>query len=81
MLFKKILDRWKIKCRLTGNGMEALDVLKEEKYDLLFMDMRMPGIDGLKTTRFIREEMRISESDMPVIFISAASMNEDLPEI
>jgi signal transduction histidine kinase/CheY-like chemotaxis protein/HPt (histidine-containing phosphotransfer) domain-containing protein len=78
MLFKKILDRWKIKCRLTGSGMEALDVLKEEKYDLLFMDMRMPGIDGLKTTRFIREEMGISESDMPVIFISAASMSEDL---
>ena len=78
MLFKKILDRWKIKCHLAGSGMEALDVLKEEKYDLLFMDMRMPGIDGLKTTRFIRKEMGINESDMPVIFISAASMNEDL---
>jgi CheY-like chemotaxis protein len=77
MLFKKILDRWKIKCRLAESGVEALEVLKEEKYDLLFMDMRMPGIDGLKTTRFIREEMGISESDMPVIFISAASMNED----
>jgi len=78
MLFKKILDRWKIKFRLAENGIEALEVLKEEKYDLLFMDVRMPGIDGLKTTQFIREEMKISESDMPVVFISAASMNEDL---
>jgi signal transduction histidine kinase/CheY-like chemotaxis protein/HPt (histidine-containing phosphotransfer) domain-containing protein len=78
MLFKKILDRWKVKCRLAENGMEALEILKEEKYDLLFMDMRMPGIDGLKTTQFIREEMKISESAMPVVFISAASMDEDL---
>jgi len=77
-LFKKILDRWKFKFRLAENGIEALEVLKEEKYDLLFMDVRMPGIDGLKTTQFIREEMKISESDMPVVFISAASMNEDL---
>jgi signal transduction histidine kinase/CheY-like chemotaxis protein/HPt (histidine-containing phosphotransfer) domain-containing protein len=77
MLFKKILDRWNIICRLAENGMVALEVLKDEKYDLLFMDMLMPGIDGLKTTRFIREEMKISESDMPIIFISAASTNED----
>ena len=78
LLFKKILDRWKIKFRVAENGMEALEVLKEESYDLLFIDMRMPGIDGLKTTRFIREEMKISDSDMPVVFISAASMNEDM---
>jgi signal transduction histidine kinase/CheY-like chemotaxis protein/HPt (histidine-containing phosphotransfer) domain-containing protein len=77
MLFKKILDRWKITCRLAENGMEALELLKEERFDLVFMDMRMPGIDGLKTTRFIREEMKIGESEMPVIFISAAPGNED----
>jgi signal transduction histidine kinase/CheY-like chemotaxis protein/HPt (histidine-containing phosphotransfer) domain-containing protein len=77
MLFKKILDRWKIECRLAESGMEALEILKEEKYDLLFMDLRMPGIDGLKTTRFIRDEMEISVSEMPVVLITAASSNEE----
>lgn len=77
LLFKKILDRWNIKCNAAVNGMEALEILKEEHYDLLFMDMRMPGIDGLKTTQFIRDEMKIRESDMPVVFISAAPLNED----
>ncbi len=77
LLFKKILERWKIKCNEVVSGMEALEVLKEERYDLLFMDMRMPGIDGLKTTQFIRDEMRISESEMPVVFVSAAPLNED----
>ncbi len=77
MLFRKILERWNVSCRLAENGMEALELLKEERFDVVFMDMRMPGIDGLKTTRFIREEMKISESDMPVIFISAAPGNEE----
>jgi HPt (histidine-containing phosphotransfer) domain-containing protein len=41
------------------------------------MDARMPGIDGLKATQFIREEMKITEGEMPVICISAASVNDD----
>ncbi|MCJ7446688.1 MAG: ATP-binding protein [Bacteroidales bacterium] len=77
LLFRKILDRWKIKCQEAENGMEALEVLKEERFDLLFMDIRMPGIDGIKTTRFIRDEMKIPESAMPIVFISAAPMNEN----
>jgi len=81
LLFKKILDRWKAECHLVENGMDALELLKEKKFDLLFMDMRMPGIDGLKATRFIREEMKISESELPVIFISAAPGIEDLKSL
>ena len=77
LLFKMILDRWEVKYRETINGMEALEILKTDRFDLLFMDARMPGIDGLKTTQFIRDEMKISESEMPVICISAAAVNED----
>ena len=77
LLFKKIFERWNVGCKLAENGMEALELLKGEKYDLLFMDMLMPGIDGLKTTRFIREEMKISELEMPVILISAAPPKEE----
>jgi signal transduction histidine kinase/CheY-like chemotaxis protein/HPt (histidine-containing phosphotransfer) domain-containing protein len=77
LLFKKIFERWNVECRLAENGMEALELLKGEKYDLLFMDMLMPGIDGLKTTKFIREEMNINELEMPVILISAAPLKEE----
>jgi signal transduction histidine kinase/DNA-binding NarL/FixJ family response regulator len=77
LLFKKIFERWNVSCDLAASGMDALEMLKENKYDLLFIDMLMPGIDGLKTTKFIREEMNISESEMPVILISAAPPGED----
>jgi signal transduction histidine kinase/HPt (histidine-containing phosphotransfer) domain-containing protein/CHASE3 domain sensor protein/ActR/RegA family two-component response regulator len=77
LLFKTILDRWQVIHREVPDGMEALEILKTERFDLLFMDARMPGIDGLKATQFIRQEMKIMESEMPVICISAASVNED----
>jgi CheY-like chemotaxis protein/HPt (histidine-containing phosphotransfer) domain-containing protein len=77
LLFKTILTRWKVKFSEAINGMEALEILKTERFDLLFMDARMPGIDGLRATQFIRDEMKIKESDMPVICISAGPVNED----
>lgn len=77
LLFKTILNRWKVTFREASNGMEALEILKTERFGLLFMDARMPGIDGIKATEFIRNEMKILESDMPVICISAAPVNED----
>jgi len=77
LLFKTILERWKIKYRIAVNGAEALEIIKTGRFDLLFMDVRMPGIDGLKATKFIREELHINESVMPVVGISAACTNED----
>ncbi len=77
LLFKTILERWNVEYHEASNGMDALEMLKTEHFDLLFMDARMPGIDGLKATQFIRDEMKITESEMPVICISAATVNED----
>jgi len=39
---------------LAGNGQEALDILDTEKIDLVLMDVHMPVMDGIETTRFIR---------------------------
>jgi signal transduction histidine kinase/CheY-like chemotaxis protein/HPt (histidine-containing phosphotransfer) domain-containing protein len=77
LLFKKIFSSWKIECQEAVNGMDALELLKENKFDLIFLDLLMPGIDGLKTARFIRDEMKIKESDMLLVFISAAPMGDD----
>ena len=80
LLFKTILSRWNVKYQEASSGTEALELLKTSHFNLLFMDARMPGIDGLKATEFIRKEMNIKESDMPVICISAAPVNENWQE-
>lgn len=40
---------------IANNGLEALDMIKAKSYDLIFMDMQMPLLDGISTTKKIRE--------------------------
>jgi signal transduction histidine kinase/CheY-like chemotaxis protein len=75
LLFKKILDNWKIRYDEAVSGKEAIEKLRENKFNLLFMDIRMPDIDGIAATDFIRNKLKISRTEMPIICISAASVN------
>lgn len=54
------------------DGMEALKVLKEEKVDLLIIDVMMPRLDGIRATLKIREE-----NSLPIIILSAKSEDAD----
>ncbi len=71
MLFKKILDRWEIKYEEASNGAEAIEKLRDTHFNMLFMDVRMPEINGMDATRYIRDQLNISKSEMPVVCISA----------
>jgi signal transduction histidine kinase/CheY-like chemotaxis protein/HPt (histidine-containing phosphotransfer) domain-containing protein len=77
LLFKTILKRWNISFDEAANGADAIEKLKNNNFDIVFMDARMPGIDGVGATRFMREEMKITSAQTPVICISAASLNDD----
>ena len=54
------------------DGQEALKVLKDEKVDLLVIDVMMPRLDGIRATLKIREE-----NNMPIIILSAKSEDAD----
>lgn len=77
LLFKTILNRWSIKYSEAENGTEAIEMIKNNHFDLAFMDARMPVLDGLTATHIIREELKKNSEDLPVICISAAALNDD----
>jgi DNA-binding response OmpR family regulator len=53
----------------SGDGRAALERMREETYDLLITDLRMPGVDGLTVVR----EARRYRTDLPVIIITGYS--------
>ena len=54
------------------DGYEAIDYLEENEVDLLIVDVMMPGLDGIRTTRKVRET-----SSIPIIILSAKSEDND----
>lgn len=73
-VFKFILDRLNIKADYAENGKEAVEAYRLKAYDLIFMDMQMPEMDGLEATR----EIRAIAQDQPIIIaISANAYPED----
>jgi len=51
---------------LAGDGMKALELIKKNKYDIVFMDLIMPGMDGIATTLEIRNKIK---TNLPIIGI------------
>ena len=65
----KVLDKLGYKASLAQNGEEALEMVSEDKYDLIFMDVQMPVKDGLEATRMIR----LCLNTQPVIIAMTAN--------
>lgn len=58
---------------IVMDGNIGIDVIRKEKFDLVLLDVMLPGIDGFSLCREIRRE-----SDVPVIFLTARSREEDI---
>jgi PAS domain S-box-containing protein len=61
---------------VAGNGLEVLDALKRQPYDLVLMDVQMPEMDGLDATRKIRQTMTSEEAPY-IIAMTANAMQGD----
>jgi CheY-like chemotaxis protein len=73
-----ILSKWKLQVDTAQNGYEALKLLSIYPYDLVLMDVQMPGLDGCKTTQLIRSgEYNVINPEIPVIAMTAHTMNGD----
>ncbi|WP_205503269.1 hybrid sensor histidine kinase/response regulator [Rufibacter psychrotolerans] len=76
MLVKKVLYDHAVEVTVASNGREALEVLTQQSFDLILMDMQMPEMDGYEAMQHIRQEMPALK-DIPIIALTAhASQGE-----
>ena len=73
MITQKMLSRKEMKCTILDNGEEAIQILKNDTYDLVLMDVHLLGINGTIATQQIRE----FDTKTPIIALTAISLDEN----
>jgi signal transduction histidine kinase/CheY-like chemotaxis protein len=76
LVTRAMLRRIGYDCQLVSNGNEVLDALEQQDYDVVFMDVQMPGMDGIEATWRIRENPRYKRFPW-IIALTANATNED----
>jgi CheY-like chemotaxis protein len=62
---------------LAGEGQKALALLDKHEFDLILMDVQMPGMDGFETTAAIRAAQRQTNTHIPIVAMTAHAMTGD----
>ena len=73
---RRLLERLGHRPDVVANGLEALEALRRQPYDLVFMDVQMPEMDGLTATRRLRQDLS-AEWQPRIVGLTANAMQGD----
>lgn len=74
MITRKILEKNKMICDVADNGEIAVEMVRSNEYDLVLMDIHMPGISGLEATEIIRR----FNKHIPILALTAVTIDENI---
>ena len=75
-IMAKLLEAEGFDISLASSGRQAIDMIENQTFDIVLMDMQMPELSGIDTTKILREEMGMT--DLPIIALTANVMKEDM---
>ena len=74
-LFNDLLEAQNYQTIKTSNGLEALDLARKHRPDLILMDIQLPEVSGLEVTKWLKEDDELAR--IPVIAVTAFAMKGD----
>ena len=78
LLAKKMLEKKGLSVTAVDNGQKALDYLSNNTFDLVFMDVQMPVMDGLEAVKRVRSDNSgLFDPNIPIVAMTAHAMKGD----
>jgi CheY-like chemotaxis protein len=76
LIASKFLEKWGAVVSIAENGIEGVEMVNNNHYDIVLMDLQMPEMDGFEATRNIRNTKGSYYRDLPILALTAAAMVE-----
>lgn len=77
-VIKFLLEQHGAECTFVTNGLDAVNLYKVINYDMIFMDIYMPKINGYEATKIIKNSDKYAKHNIPIIAVSASAFEEDI---
>lgn len=72
IFMRKLLSKWKVNYTIVGDGQQVVDMISQNEYDVVLMDMHMPIMNGYEATLLIRQMVDRQKSSIPIIALTAS---------
>ncbi len=79
-LTKKILEFQNCEIYSAKNGQIVIDLLEKDNFNIILMDINMPGMDGMECTKIIRQMADPRKANIPIIAITGNAKNYTMDE-
>jgi two-component system, sensor histidine kinase and response regulator len=76
-LISRLLEKMGHTVKVVNNGLEAIELLERQEFDLVAMDLQMQVMDGIEAVQNIREGEKMSGRHIPVVAMTANTFEED----
>jgi PAS domain S-box-containing protein len=77
LIAKRILTTWGLQIDFVSDGYKAIEAITTKKYDLVLMDIQMPGINGFETTTIIRGMDDAYYKNLPIVALTASTLDNE----